>query len=208
MNTILLRSGLHNSDNSNLKSQLVRIRPLLIVSFAVALAAIIGAYSLSLLTGAPLSDLTRDPTSVTHSKFYVGLLSNLGVMLWTAAATACFMGAFILSNDRRFHQSAIFLFSSGALSLILTLDDLFRIHETVLPRYFHISETLVIAGYLLLSLAYLAYFFRQILTTDYLLLILALLFLGLSMAIDKIIPFSDLETFMKIVSNFPASCFG
>ncbi len=197
MNNFFLRLGLDNTDNISVKNQLARVRLTLIISFAAAFAGIVGTYILSLVTGTSLSELTRDPSAVTHSSFYVGILSNLGIMLWSAATAICFFGASLLSYSKCCRRSTVFLLLSGTFSLILALDDIFRIHETMLPRYFHVSEVWTILGYFIIGVGYLVYSFRQILMTDYLLLILALIFLGLSVTIDEIFPYSDLETFIE-----------
>jgi len=197
MNNFLLKLGLDQINSASLKNQLLRIRRTLLISFAIAFAGIIGVYILSRIFEAPLSELTRDPSAVTDTKFYIGLLSNLGIMIWSATTTICFFGVSLLKYGKRYHQLTNFLLFSGILSLILTLDDAFLIHETVMPSYFHIPEKGVYLGYLIFSAGYLVYFFRRILSTDYLLLTTALLFLGLSIFIDKAFPFTDIETFIE-----------
>lgn len=197
MNKFFLRVGLENINNVSVKNQLLRIQLTLIISFATAFAGIISVYILSRLFGAPLSEFTRDPAAITHSKFYIGFLSYLGIMLWSSATTICLFGAFLLKYGKRNRQFTDFLLFSGILSLILTLDDAFLMHETVMPNYFHIPETGIYLGYFIISIGYLVYFFRRILSTDYLLLVIALLSLGLSIFIDKAFSFSNLETFIE-----------
>jgi hypothetical protein len=167
------------------------------VSFTAALVGIMGVYTFGLFTGIPLDWLTRDPSAVTGSGFYIGMLSNLGMMLWSATTAICFFGTFLPSRSHHFRQPSFFLPISGILCLILTLDDGFMLHERVFPRLLHIPEIGIFLGYLIIFAGYSMYFFRWIVMTDYLLLILALLFLGLSTISDQIFPFSSLETFME-----------
>jgi hypothetical protein len=144
-----------------------------------------------------LDRLTRDPLAVTGSAFYIGLLSNLGVMLWSATTAICFFRSFLLGYNHYFRPTTIFLFMSGMLCLILSLDDAFMLHEEVFPDYFGLSEKSVLGGYLIIFAGYLVYFFRQIARTEYLLFILALIFLGLSAILDQILPMSNLQTFIE-----------
>lgn len=197
MNNYLRRLGLENINNISVKNQLFRIRLALLLSFAVAFAGIIGVYILSRFSGTSLSQLTRDPSTVSKSRFYIGILSNFGIMLWAAATAICFFGVFLLMDGNNHHQFIDFLFLSGIFSLILTLDDAFLIHETVLPDYFGIPEIWVFLGYFIIGAGYLLYFFRRILNTDYLLLALSLLFFGLSIFMDIVFPYSNLETFVE-----------
>ena len=39
----------------------------------------------------PIGYFTRDANWTLHGPFYIGSISNLGAILWTAAATLCFL---------------------------------------------------------------------------------------------------------------------
>ncbi len=197
MNSMLHKLGLDGIDIVSLRNQLSRIRLVVIVCFAAGLVGIIGVYAASQVTGKPASWLTRDPLDVIQSAFYIGVLSNVGIMLWSAATAVCFLGAFVLWFHNRCRQSALFLLFSGILCLMLTVDDTFMLHERVLPKHLHLPEVGIFVGYLAVLVGYCVYFVRRILSTEYLLLVLALFFLGLSSAMDQILPFTDLETFFE-----------
>ncbi len=197
MDSFVRRIGLDSTHVVSLRDQFPRIRLLLVASFAIGLAGVIAVYALSAFSGVPLHWLTRDPADVTQTSFFVGSLSYVGIMAWSSATAICFFGAYLLSRYARFRQSVLFLFSSGIVCLILTLDDAFQLHEKVLPRHLHIPELVVFAVYLLILAGYLLYFFRQILSTDYLLFVLALVFLGVSASMDQILTFTNLETFAE-----------
>jgi hypothetical protein len=168
-----------------------------VVSFATALAAIIAEYPMSAFAGVPLHWLTRDPADVAQTSFFVGALSYVGIVLWSSATAICFLGAYLLGHYNQFRQSVLLLFSSGTICLILTFDDAFQLHEKVLPRRFHIPEIVVFLALLLICVGYLVYFFRRILLTDYQLLILALSLLGLSAAMDRTLPLTNVETYVE-----------
>jgi hypothetical protein len=202
VNDILRRTGLENTILVAWRNQLSQIRLTLLASLTVGLGGIIAVYLLSRFTGVPPAWLTRDPADVTGSKIYIGMLSTLGIMGWAAATAICFEAASLLWHDKRFRPSAFFLLMSGLLCLILTFDDAFMFHERVLPGHFHIPEKGVLLGYLLIIVGYGAYFFRRILKTDYLLLVLALFFAGLSAMVYQILSLPDLEAFAKDCPKF------
>ncbi len=190
-----------------LPGQLRRVRLTLESGFAVVAISVIGVYSLSLATGVPLAKLTRDPATVTNSAFYVGILSNLGVLLWSACTAICFFGALLLNSDQKFRRSTVFLFFSGLVCLLLTLDDAFLLHEEVFPTYLKIPEAGVYLLYMVILAGFFFYFLPDLLSTDYLLLIVAGFFLGSSIFIDAVLPFSNAETFIEDCLKFSGIVF-
>jgi ABC-type polysaccharide/polyol phosphate export permease len=77
------------------------------------------------------------------------------------------------------------------------LDDALLVHDYLFPKYLHIPEMYTYGGYTLIVAGYLIFFRRQILLTDYLLLLLAFIGLGFSVILDTSLPFSHLETFVE-----------
>ena len=71
------------------------------------------------------------------------------------------------------------------------LDDIFLFHEEVAPNYLHIDEKFVMATYLLLGVAFVFLNRNEILSSEYLLLLLALAMLGTSIFLDAL-PIDDL----------------
>ena len=181
----------------SLRHQLARLWPILAVSFALGALVLVDVYTFSRTIGIPVSRLTRDVADVYDTGFYAGLLSNLSNLLWSAATAICFFTLTLLARDNRHRQASWFLFWSGLLCLLLTLDDTFLLHEEVFPVYFHVPECAVYGGYVVIFAMYLSYFLCRILATDYLFLLVALVFLGLSAAADQFLPFSNLETFFE-----------
>lgn len=108
--------------------------PLLLGLFGLYATATMALVALSAATGTPLALLTRDVAATLGAKFYIGLLSSIGALLWCAAATTCFVGAAVLRRFPGERECAAFLLGSGALLTALGLDDFFMLHEVVYPR--------------------------------------------------------------------------
>ena len=126
---------------------------------------------------------TRDPAAVAGMHPFVGVASNLGIVLWSAAATLClFSGAVLWRNDSKTRTAAYF-FCSGCLTVILLLDDLFLLHEGLSGRC-GVPDTVIYLGYAGLILCGVVLFRKCILETDYLVLLPALGFFGLSVLVD------------------------
>ncbi len=126
--------------------------------------------------------VTRDVTAIAQIHPLSGILSNFGILLWCAAASVCFFSSALV--DKADHRTFSFLLSSALLSTYLLLDDAFLIHEQLAPKYLGIDEKMVFSFILIAVISYLAVFYRIIQNTEYPRLIIALLFLSLSVAID------------------------
>lgn len=82
---------------------------------------------------------------------YYGVVSNLGILLWgSSGAVAWFSGVLMRKSHGR---SALtdFLIASAYLTTLLVTDDLFLLHEEILPKYLHVPQNLVLASYVLLG---------------------------------------------------------
>lgn len=126
--------------------------PLLLGLCGLYVAATLALIALSLATGTPLALLTRDVAATLGTKFYIGVLSSVGALLWCAAATTCFVGAAVLRRFPGERECAAFLLGSGALLTALGLDDFFMLHEVVYPRL-GLQEGLLVVLYGLWLLA-------------------------------------------------------
>jgi hypothetical protein len=128
----------------------------------------------------PAHDLMADTASITNVPTYIGLVSNLGILVWGATVTICVFTMALLGR-----QSSWFSFFAGSagLTLLLLLDDQFMIHDRVLPHN-NIPEVVYIAFYGLVCLAYTVAFWRFFRQTDYVLLLIAVALLGFSVAVD------------------------
>ena len=185
--------------------------PLLIALYlpSVGLLAFIGFVGIE--TGLAVSKVTRDPVELTGAHPFTGALSNLGILLWAAAASISFFTAASLRHQRSRDEYVMFFRLGGWLTLLLLFDDLFLLHEWIYPIHLGIDQKITFAGYALLLLLYLLRFRGLILRTDFILLMSAFVFFALSLLFDTIIApgviyghnlFEDGFKFLGIVSWF------
>lgn len=134
----------------------------------------------------------RDPIATLKAPFYIGFLSNIGIILWALTVGVCFFTCFVVENGKE-AEGVKFIFFSGIFSLILLLDDFFLIHEVVLPRHFHISQEFLLIGYLLYLILLIAKFNGFIMKTEYIYFILSLFLFFNSLVFDFLREFIELE---------------
>jgi hypothetical protein len=124
---------------------------------------------------------------------YAGLLSNLGVVVWSTAAVVCFVVALMGGLWRRpaGYPSAPFLWA-GVFTSLLLFDDMLAIHDEAIPTAAtrisgaleNVAEPAAYALLALLGLA-LAVRFRGFLArTTYGVLVAAVVLIGLSTLLD------------------------
>ena len=135
--------------------------------------------------------------SVCHVKAFIGFLSNIGIILWSAAASSSFLAALFLRQGGGNRRFVLFFFWFALFTLLLALDDVLALHETFFPRTLHMSQTGIYCIYAVLTLLSLLVFAREILATDYVLLLIAGCLLSASMAADQFLRMSDLETLFE-----------
>ena len=152
--------------------------------------------------GVGLSQLTRDTAAVREGKLYDGLLSNLGIMVWASATALSFFGAVHVSNDDRRKEWFPFLLYTGIFSLILMLDDTFMFHEELFPEYLNVRESIVYGAYIVIAGVYFGTFSLRILRTNYMFLLVSLFFFGISMSMDKLLQYTDTETYLEDSAKF------
>ena len=148
-----------------------------IIAFAIVIAV-------RLTTGIAIAEFTRDPLGFTDIPVYTGALSNLGVVIWSAAATVCLFtyGVNLVwaTGGARSH----FLLAGGLVTVWLLLDDLFMLHEVVFPEYLGVAEDIVYGTHIVILLAFLVWYRTAILHTPFLLLALAFVGFGVSVGAD------------------------
>ena len=134
--------------------QAVRVALQQVVPLRWTLAALVGAvglifavlFALGAATGTPMALLTRDMAATTGAKFYIGALSNLGALLWSAAASVSLFGAMALAGRPGQRDRAGFLLGAGVLLAALGADDFFMLHEVVYPKL-GLDEEWLVLGY-------------------------------------------------------------
>ncbi len=129
--------------------------------------------------------LLRDPMAVARDPelccdYYSGAVSNLGILLWAAAAAiAAFAASLTSAKDMR-----RFFIATSAVTAFLMIDDLFMLHEEALPGI-GAPEPVVYAFYLAGAAIYGAVYSRRILAGRAALAILAALAMAASLIEDQ-----------------------
>jgi hypothetical protein len=135
--------------------------------------------------GLPPAIANRDMAQIGNLHPLVGVVSNLGVLLWAAAAAICGLTAWVLVRARAPRAEIRFFAAAACLTAYIVVDDVFMLHEMLLPAYLGMSERhavgLVAGG----SLLFVATSFRQIRATRYGLLVMAVALLTTAVLIDR-----------------------
>ena len=167
-------------------AQIIRIYPIILIIYLPTLFVLLAVGIISWRTNIPIMDFTRDPLSIMDAPVYIGIVSNLGILFWAAGAAICFFSAAIISHIKHQSQAFYFLLFGGIITTVLLFDDFFLFHERVFPKYLNTSERQAFIIYLLMIVAYLIFFRKKIMTTDFLILGMSLLGFAISATIDEI----------------------
>ena len=125
-----------------------------------------------------LSLVVRDLAQSCGYPIGVGMISNIGILFWGAAASICLFTTFSDSINR---ESSKLLLLGGAFSGLLCIDDFFLLHDRYIGPDFLNLTYLTISIFLLVR-------FRSLLKKIGLFnLIISILFLGLSVFFDGVI---------------------
>ena len=125
-----------------------------------------------------LSLVVRDLAQTCGYPIGVGMISNIGILFWGAAASICFFTTFLEGINR---ESSKLLLLGGIFSSMLCIDDLFLLHDRYIGPDFLNLTYLAISIFLLVR-------FRKVLKIIGLFnLLISILFLGLSVFFDGVI---------------------
>lgn len=127
--------------------------------------------------------LLREPTEVGDLNPLVGYLSNMGMLMWSATIAITLFTAVILYKQVSLRKTAFFA-SAAIFSAMLLVDDMFLFHETLAPKYLKINELAIYGVYIVMALAFFGFFFKDIYSTNYVGLLIALGFMGASIGCD------------------------
>lgn len=166
-------------------SQARRLAPFFYSLYFLPLLFLFAVVVVSLQMGVSTALFTRDLATTAGQHPFVGVASNLGVMLWTATATICLFTWAILRRSSGEMRFSTFLLCSGLMTMVLAFDDLFLLHEIIFPYHLGVPERIVLISYAATTLWGVATFKKCILKTEYLLLLIALGFFGLSLFVDE-----------------------
>lgn len=139
---------------------------------------------LRMVKGIPIQVFTMDPAATMKAPFYIGIVSNFGILLWGATATVCLFSYALTRENPAAKETSLFLLFSGVFTLTLLADDQLQIHEKLVPYFLHFSENWIYATYVVAAIFYFAGFRKFILRTDYLILLLSFFFFFLSIVAD------------------------
>ena len=125
-----------------------------------------------------LNLVVRDLAQTCGYPIGVGMISNIGILLWGAAASICLFTACSESINT---ESSRLLLLGGIFSSLLCIDDFFLLHDRYIgPDFLNVT-------YLSISIFLLVRFQRILKNIGLFNLIISILFLGLSIFFDGVI---------------------
>jgi hypothetical protein len=134
---------------------------------------------------APVYEYLDDPVGYI-GKMYYGIGSNVGMLFWCSAAAICLFSGALLKRAGAYRiEFARFLWFSGVVTAILLLDDLFLLHDRVIPIYTRVDQEALYIGYVAMLGLYLFEFRNTLLKTELLPLVLAFVLMATSVFVDE-----------------------
>ena len=174
-------------ERDRLRRQARDLAPLLAGLYVPITVILLAALVASELKGKSLGFLTREPAAIMGTSPLIGALSNLGGLLWSAAATVCLLTWMVRRRPRAEGRvPPAFLLASGLFMAAMMVDDVYQVHEELAPYYLGVPDESVIVFYVLVAIAWLLVFWRTILGTDYLILLIAAGCSAVSVVVDAI----------------------
>lgn len=128
----------HERRRARTARDLVRIAVPLLASWGVGLAVMAAVAS---QPDDRAGQLLMDPSFTLGSRWYTGLVSNLGILAWTIGAAAAFAGAWLCKLGGR-SRAGRFLTAGGVVGALLLADDLFQFHAVLLPAELDVPKAL------------------------------------------------------------------
>jgi hypothetical protein len=190
-----------------INSEFIKIKQLLkkdkiphfiFINYILVIFLLSGIFFINYKFNIPFEKLTGDPALTFNAHPFVGFLSNIGVLIWSFTAAICYFSAVILLkiNDKK---NALFFLSSAIFTSVLLIDDLFMFHDYIFYSFknFKIAQPLTFTIYAIFLLWYIVKFYKIILNSLYIFLVLAVGFFGLSVCIDLIFESGGLEYFIE-----------
>jgi hypothetical protein len=151
-----------------------------------------------------LSLLMRDPAIMGRLPFYAGLVPQVETVLWSASLTVCLFTLYALQRRAdHFAGTRRFLLQAAILTGLLMMDDIFLFHGEIAPKMLNIAGNVVIAAYLLMAIIMLTSNRVEIVSSEYLILLLALGLFGASISLDAVSKLTDgLPQFLEQIRVF------
>lgn len=159
-----------------------------------------------LQTQVPVADLLNDPATVAGVMWYAGLISNLGAIGWTVAVAAAAGAAFVARVGGRPRSTISFLRGGALVGTMLLVDDLFQVHQRLLPRAVGLSKPMVLLIELVLAGGWAVSSYFEIKRTRWHLLVMAGGAFVVSLVVDQLI--TGPETGVRILVEDGAKFLG
>lgn len=155
-----------------------------------AIIIIVALFLLARIGHIPFAQVTRDPATAFHGSFLTGYLSYMGACLWCAAASVALFAGFLSrrsSNSATSNRQTQFFLATGFLSAILLVDDLFMMHDGLIPYLagWRNVEPIILGMYAIAGLVWLIRFRAIILKTAWILLVISGSFFAVMVAVDQ-----------------------
>lgn len=162
-------------------------KTLLVLYLPIVLLFILVGILSRVVDDVSLAFFLRDVVATGKLPFFAGFMAQFAAILWSASLTLCFFGLYVLSRQSgSLTSSKRLLLHGGILTLALLLDDVFLFHEEIAPLYLRINEELVVASYGILGVIFVFANWKEILSSEYLILTLALGLFGFSILLDAL----------------------
>lgn len=158
------------------------------IFYTIIIVQIMLLVAVAVQSTVPVERLFRDMLSVAEDypgccHVYDGMISNLGILLWWAAASVTGFATLVAMSLSARTYDIVALAMAAVFSAWLAIDDLFLLHDIVLPLI-GMPQPATYALYGAIVFAYIALAWRVVLTAFPIFLLMAISALGLSIVID------------------------
>jgi hypothetical protein len=133
-----------------------------------------------------LALLMRDPIMSGKLPVGAGIVSQFELVLWSATMTVCSVGWVLFGRTGEHLRPRQLLLHFGIITVVLFLDKMFMFHGDIAPKQIQVNKSIVIAVYLIMVLTFVYLNRKEILSSEYLLLVLALVMFGASVFLDAL----------------------
>jgi hypothetical protein len=151
-------------------------------------------------SGVEVSNLTRDTAAVLNGHPYDGLISMLGLFLWSASAAIALLSYSVIRASNSVNKGVFWY--GGLLSLFLGFDDCFQLHEEVFIHAFPFAEKLFYLVYIGSIIGYFFRFKNELFETKFLFWIGAMVLFFVSMILDNVDPFVANQVYYEDCCKF------
>ncbi|MEE9361064.1 MAG: hypothetical protein V3U92_00535 [Cellulophaga sp.] len=176
----------------------IKKTPILLTAvYGICILLLVCCFYVGTTYNIPFEKITGDPANYFQSHPLTGIISNLGALLWCITSSICFYTGFYL-KEQTTNKKALFLIYSGLFSFVLLIDDFFMFHDFL---FYSINgfymEPLFYVVYLFFLVRYCIAYYKTILENNYILLGVAVAFLGLSVVLDLVMKSEGLQYFFE-----------